>query len=81
MSQDLAAKEIRYTWLRSQMRWHQRRALDSKWHINQYRWYRRESRRVFTFTDVVVRTFLKNKELLSKNISQNSTLLQALLRP
>lgn len=70
----LEEKERRYKWLISQRNWHERRMGKSGWHHSQFLWYRRESKMVFTFADIVARAYRKHKKQLIENLSESNAL-------
>lgn len=58
------------------MRFHARKAkaTGKRWHSNQQNWYRRQAGRVFTFTEIVVRTFRDNREQFVANVTAANAL-------
>jgi len=72
----LEEKELRWEWLTSQARWHAKRP--GKWHLSQWRWYRRQSERVFTYSDIVARTIRRHAPQMAANIAANNSLFASL---
>lgn len=73
---ELAEKEKRFNWLKSQQKWHEQRG--GKWHKSQARFYGKAAGGVFSFAEIVTRTLMRNKDAIAKAITSNNALLDRL---